>query len=523
MYNLVSRIKSIKNNKILLCIFGLVILYLSFYKNMLHGADKSFFMGFQLDSEALVLANAFKDQEKIEHRFSNLGSITMKGTKDCIKQGYIYTNKHKESTSNVPIVKYEYKSEKDPDNRIYVDLSYLKKMEQAIGYQIVIGDEARFVKDVLAQGKLVKISYFGEQLPQKENLKLSLNFDIFGKQYTDTSEYTSQYGLQGKITSFFFNKLNYSIKTIQKLNVIVFSFIILGITYLFTRIFSKTLATCFFISVIFSPWIVSFARNLYWIEFSWFLPAIFSWLLFIRNNKTERFVLYLCIYLSCWFKCLSGYEYFSSVLLFAVAPYSYTCLMSKTKKDLIKNLSEIIKIGIVGVLGFISALMMHAYLRTGGNLSEGLSIIWNRDVLRRTFGGNIKDFDPIYAASFNATPFDVLHTYISNWRTPVIKLPILKDISLKLMLVLSFIAVIVEYIRGDKQEARHNLSLIIAFIIPAISWYVLGKSHSFIHTHMNYVLWYMGGIASIIYIIFKEIIIHIKYEKELRKLIKNNI
>lgn len=99
-----------------------------------------------------------------------------------------------------------------------------------------------------------------------------------------------------------------------------------------------------------------------------------------------------------------------------------------------KNLSEIIKIGIVGVLGFISALMMHAYLRTGGNLYEGLSIIWHRDVLRRTFGGNVKDFAPVYAASINATPFDVLHTYISNWRTPVIKLPILKDISLKLIL-----------------------------------------------------------------------------------------
>ena len=523
MYNLVSKINSIKNNKILLCILGFVILYLSFYKNMLHGVDRSFFKNFQLDSEALVLANAFKDKEEIEHRFSNLGSITMKGTKDRIKQDYIFTNKKKESTSNVPVVKYENKTDKDSDNRVYVDLSYLGKMEQAIGYQIVIGNEARFVKDVLIQDKLVKISYFGDPFPQKDNSKLSLNFDTFGKKYTETSEYTSQYGLQGQITSFLFNKLNLSIKTIQKLNVIVFSFVILGLTWLFNRIFSKNLAACFFISVIFSPWVVSFARNLYWIEFSWFLPAIFSWLLFIRTNKTERFFLYLCIYLSCWFKCLSGYEYFSSVLLFAVAPYSYTCLMSKTKKEFMKNLSEIIKIGIVGVLGFISALMMHAYLRTGGNISEGISVIWHRDVLRRTFGGNIKDFAPVYAASLNATPFDVLHTYISNWRTPVINLPILKDISLKLMLVLSFIAVIVEYIRGDKKEARHNLSLIIAFIIPAISWYVLGKSHSFIHTHMNYVLWYMGGIASMIYIIFKEILIHIKYEKELSKLLKNNI
>ena len=80
---------------------------------MLHGADKSFFSGFQLDSEALVLGNAFKDSEEIEHRFSNLGSITMKGTKDRIKQVYIFTNKKKESTSDVPVVKYENKTDKD--------------------------------------------------------------------------------------------------------------------------------------------------------------------------------------------------------------------------------------------------------------------------------------------------------------------------------------------------------------------------------------------------------------------------
>ena len=504
MYNLVSKINSIKNNKILLCILGLVILYLSFYKNMLHGADKSFFRNFQLDSEALVLANAFKDQQEIEHRFSNLGSITMKGTTDRIKQDYIFTDKNKETISNVPVVKYENKTDKDSDNRIYVDLSYIGKMEQAIGYQIVIGDEARFVKDVLTQDGVVKISYFGEPFPQKDNSKLSLNFDTFGKQYTNTWEYTSQYGLQGQITSFLFNKLNLSIKTIQKLNVIVFSFVILGLTWLFNRIFSKTLAICFFISIIFSPWVVSFARNLYWIEFFWFLPAIFSWLLFIRNNKTERFVLYLCIYLSCWFKCLSGYEYFSSVLMFAIAPNVFQILMAENKKCLYKNVQQAFFICLTGTLGFIAALLMHAYLRSGGNISEGLSTIWSHDVLRRTYGGNVKDFAPVYAESFNASTFTVLKKYVLQWGTEVISIPIIKWFSFRILLVLSIIAIIFSY-RHNRKESRYNLSLIITFCLPAISWYVLGKSYSFIHTHMNYVLWYMGGIGAIFYVLYRDL------------------
>lgn len=510
-------ITTFKTKILLFFIFGMVILYSSFYYNALNGADDTFFRDFHFDSvsEPLVLDNAFKDQEGITHKFSNLGYITMKGAServDLIKQAYIFTDKTKKSISNIPVIKYG--SKEDNDNVVFVDCTYLTKVMSAIGYQIVIGKESRFVKNVVLQDKLAKISYYGEVLPQTYNSKLSLNFESFGKQYIDIAEYTSQYGLQGQIVSFLFNKLNLSIKTIQKMNVIFFSFIILVLTCLFYKIFSKSLAVCFLISVTFSPWVVSFASDLYWIEFSWFLPAVFSWLLWFKRNKTERFVLYFCIYLTCWFKCLSGYEYFSSVLLFAVAPYFYACLTTKTKIDFIKNLKILLAIGVIGVLGFISALLMHAYLRSGGNIAEGLSTIWHKDVLRRTMGGDIKDFDFIkgkeeirlYELSFNANAFDVVKEYISIWKTSVLNFPILDQFSFKSMLGLSVLAILVEYVTGNKQKARNNISLFVVFIIPALSWYILGKSHSFIHTHLNYVLWYMGGVSSLIYIIYTEFI-----------------
>ncbi|MBW7571016.1 hypothetical protein [Succinivibrio faecicola] len=518
MYNLVSKINFIMNNKILLCILGFVILYLSFYKNALGGANKSFFNEFQLDSEALVLANAFKDKEGIEHKFSNLGSITMKGTTDRIKQEYLFVAKNKREVIDIPVIKNLNSSTMDNDNSIFVDKSHINEIKYAIGYQIVIGDESRYVKDIIMQDKLVKISYFGEQLPQTDNSKISLNYESFGKQYIDTWEYTSQYGLQGKMTSFLFNKLDFSIKTIQKINVIVLSFVILCLTYLFKLIFSKNLAVCFFISVVFSPLVVSFAKNLYWIEFSWFLPSIFSWILYIKKGKAVKFVLYFGIYLSCCFKCLSGYEYFSSVLLFAVSPFLYSCLSAKSKKQFIENLVVIIKICLIGTCGFLSAVMMHAYLRTGGNIFDGLSIIWHNDVLRRTYGGNINNFiDPDLAPSFKATPFEVLRTYFNSWDTSVIRLPILKNISFITLISLCLFAITIEYARGEKEESRHNLSLIITFLIPAISWYILGKSHSYIHRPMNFVLWYMGGVGVILHIIYKEIIIHIKYEKVIKE------
>lgn len=144
---------------------------------------------------------------------------------DLIKQAYIFTDKTKKSISNIPVIKYG--SKEDNDNVVFVDCTYLTKVMSAIGYQIVIGKESRFVKNVVLQDKLAKISYYGEVLPQTDNSKLSLNFESFGKQYIDIAEYTSQYGLQGQIVSFLFNKLNLSIKTIQKMNVIFFHLLFL--------------------------------------------------------------------------------------------------------------------------------------------------------------------------------------------------------------------------------------------------------------------------------------------------------
>ena len=37
--------------------------------------------------------------------------------------------------------------------------------------------------------------------------------------------------------------------------------------------------------------------------------------------------------------------------------------------------------------------------------------------------------------------------------------------------------------------------------LATISWFVLAKAHSYIHTHMNYVLWYFGFVQVCLYIL----------------------
>ena len=45
--------------------------------------------------------------------------------------------------------------------------------------------------------------------------------------------------------------------------------------------------------------------------------------------------------------------------------------------------------------------------------------------------------------------------------------------------------------------------MFIVFLGTTLSWFILGKAHSYVHTHMNYVLWYFGFIQICLYIIIK--------------------
>lgn len=48
-------------------------------------------------------------------------------------------------------------------------------------------------------------------------------------------------------------------------------------------------------------------------------------------------------------------------------------------------------------------------------------------------------------------------------------------------------------------ESRWELILYFLSALCTLSWYVLGKSHSLIHTYMNYGLWYFGFVQMLIY------------------------
>jgi hypothetical protein len=158
-------------------------------------------------------------------------------------------------------------------------------------------------------------------------------------------------------------------------------------------------------------------------------------------------------------------------------------------------------IGIAALLGFVVVILIHGYVRGEGNLVSGLKTIYGSDVLRRTLGGNSSMFGDVYAESIEAPIWYVVARYFL-FQTPIL-LGIPGIVFLPLV-GLSLLVLLWGVVR--KKTSGEMLSLYLWLGIMCISWFVLGKAHSYVHTFLNFVLWYMGYMQIAWYVIVNWVI-----------------
>lgn len=334
------------------------------------------------------------------------------------------------------------------------------------------------------------------------------------------SEYSAQYGLQGKVFRYFSQGLK-SESIIECYNVIccvTTAFVFIVIIALIQRKYNNLLAGCFFVGFWLSPWIVNFSRNLYWVEFTWFIPMAFgllcSWK--IREKKV-RVLSYFGIFISVLIKSLCGYEYISVIMMGAIAFLLVDlvkAIFEKQRKDEKLLLKSILIIGGMALLGFFMAICIHARLRGNGSVLEGIRSIIVNDVLRRTNGADLNNYSgqPWYILSLTASIWETLCLYF-HFSTEVIT-----GLSGNLFPVLCIlpVAIIISDIINKKIDYE-KIALYIIFFWTSISWFVLAKAHSYIHVHMNYVLWYFGFVQVCFYIIIDKLIDVFKKSNEVNK------
>jgi len=265
-------------------------------------------------------------------------------------------------------------------------------------------------------------------------------------------------------------------------------------------------------SVVFSLWLTLFGRNLFWSTWAYFVPMI-GMMYYSRHADASgrmgrHHVLGLLGFLLISIKCfINGYEFVTTTLIMMMVPLAYHDLKRKASLlELAKRSASFLAGGLAAIAVNLFVLSLQIAHALQGSLSDG----W-RHILyslgKRTYGIG-DDYSETVAASLEASVLDVLRTYLTGvyvdtthfveaFRLYRLSFVLEREIEYWQLIVLFALGsgYVVLSTRAASAEGRQSrLALVVATwmsIAAPLSWYVIFKGHSYIHTHMNYILWQM--------------------------------
>lgn len=322
--------------------------------------------------------------------------------------------------------------------------------------------------------------------------------EIKGGKY---GEYNSQFGLQGIIFSqldiFLSNfeiQAENKIKLFHALMSLLLALVITSIISILYSDIGFEASLLLFLSILLSKWPVYMAKNLYWMLVFMFIPffiVMLSCALEERGKKIYFFIVSLIVTISILLKSLMGYEYITTVLIATVTPLIYYAVKNNWPRKLL--ISRFILLTIFSLFGFILALILHVYqleFETGG-VNEAINQIKER-VLARTQTSPEAYINTPYYDSQKSSVFYVLYVFLIKGGSFRLKIPYLFWI-----LVFAYISFQVYSPKIKSYYKDHNLKLLKALVITVwfsflapLSWFILAKSHSYIH-NINYIVWHM--------------------------------
>lgn len=319
--------------------------------------------------------------------------------------------------------------------------------------------------------------------------------------------YKAQIGFPGYFARFWMGIYgSENIQLVQTINVWLFSAVISSLLILLYKKTNVLISVTFFLSITFSPWIEAASNNAYWLLWTWFLPPFFALLWTTESNSIRKKMWLFAVVVSFAIRFASGYEFVTSLILAAALMPIFINASQKSQDGSVKHsLYQALKLLGVGIFSFFIVLTTHSFIRGEGNIYQGIKDIVKNDVLRRTYG-NPELFDEFATPSLTSTPIDVLNQYFFDWKTNLIQTNIPGPLGISLpgvtlfILTMAAIAIVMTRIYSKDLLWKKDLLLFIVALSIPMSWFILGKSHSFAHPHVDFILWYVFYLGAIFFI-----------------------
>ncbi len=343
-----------------------------------------------------------------------------------------------------------------------------------------------------------------ERTPQYTAYLHNLSFENF-------ATYNSQPGGQGMLFSLLDRVIPFSpqikLEAFYVLTSLLSAIALTCIIGWFYEEFGGLVAIFVLGSALLSHWLTVFGRNLWWCLWAFYLPMIAT-LYYLKHDgvpKDRQFIKFgMLIFVAVSIKCfINGYEYITTTLVMMITPCIYYAILDKWERAVCLKFVFATAAG-VGVAILLSLIMLCFQIgAVKGSFIDGIAhVIWSFG--KRTYG-EADNFPAVYAASLEAGTIDVVRTYMNgiffdfNNYLPKTK-TFITDHLFKIRyysLIVLFIAISVPlYLSSIKIEVeRRQYTALIWMtwfsILAPLSWFVIFKAHSYIHTHMSFLLWQM--------------------------------
>ena len=307
--------------------------------------------------------------------------------------------------------------------------------------------------------------------------------------------YRSQYGLHATIYSALSRHLG--LDTLAKLQAVPAVLTASVVTLLFAsylRVYGLGFPLLFLATLGCAPLFLTMARNLYWSPFLLLLPALGAAWLYRAPAGRPRLALLGFVCAAMLLKCLSNYEYITTVTLLACSVFLVAPLFSDPVNGR-PDYRWAIAVFAACVSAFVVALLVHATAR-GDGILDGLRNIYFEDIARRTYG-DASAYTGEAAESLRASPLDVLRIYLFDY--PGRRTMLVPGKAFLAMLAFCIVGIGARLVLRERLARRDAWMLAVFFSVP-VSWFVFAKGHSFTQTHINFVLWFVGFMPALIYL-----------------------
>lgn len=311
--------------------------------------------------------------------------------------------------------------------------------------------------------------------------------------------YAGQTGLQGTcfaVVAKIFGALGLRDSTVQKLLWCINSMCFIVVFGLFCKWIhgefggGATLgaASC----ALLSPWVVKSTPNLYWVTWTMLLPTVITafWARSCAEGKGggSRFGIALFLAIAVRFMC--GFEFTSTIMLSSELPVLYYMIRRWNEPgERGMWFKHMVWIGLIELAAFVLAvgvLFVQLYVYEQGDVQAMVAEFMVRVTKRTGFMANRVEVPEIYSQSMNAGVLSVVRTYLFSGE----KLYLVLSLA-SLTLLTSCAMLVRDRLAGERLSGTLiQIALLGACLLPAVSWFVLAKGHSYIHTNICYILFF---------------------------------